>query len=145
MSESSRPPDSDMRLNNEAAAADNEVANTAVADTAVAGAAAVAVERPRGGGGVSEHAHRGAPIPPNDDDGGVDGGEEEDSRGNVTYLDPVFEGKWPDTEPGPSKPANFGIACGNWGGDRHNSDTQNYMLSDIRENPCHVICLQEAT
>ena len=58
--------------------------------------------------------------------------------------EPAYAGDWSDGPVREPWPANFGISCGNWGGDKSTATQQTYMLNDVNESPAHVILLQEA-
>ena len=112
----------------------------AVAEPAVAGESAVADGQLRGCGGAVNTRGSGVDTEGGPDDESTSGAEDE-----FENDDPEIYGEWTDPVSHEAKPPNFGISCGNWGGDRKSQAKQQYMKNDINESPAHVYCLQEAT
>ena len=107
----------------------------AVAEPAVAGVSAVADGQLRGGGGVrSPWAWALA-----------SGGEHDDESPTIEHTVTEIDGEWYGPVSDEDTCINFGVCCGNWGGDRQKTKVHQHMLNDIHESPGHVFCLQEAT
>ena len=56
----------------------------------------------------------------------------------------LIRGEWTSCDTNEVFPYNFGIACGNWGGNYKNDQAkQEHMFWDIYQHPGHCICAQE--